>query len=109
MTRRSIAAVIILTCITFGIYGLVWFVKTKNEMVNQGADIPTAWLMIVPIASIYWMWKWSGGVEKVTDGKQGQAINFLLVFLTGIIGMAIIQSYLNSAVDAKQLPMARIA
>lgn len=111
MTRRSVAAVIILTCLTAGIYVLIWFVKTKNEMVRQGADIPTAWLLIVPFASIYWMWKWAGGVEKVTDGKQDQAINFLLVFLTGLIGMAIIQSYLNNAIDAcprAQLPTARV-
>lgn len=112
MQRRSVAAVIILTFITFGIYALVWFVKTKNEMVKEGADIPTAWLLIVPIASIYWMWKWAGGVEKVTGGKQGQAINFVLVFLLGIIGMAIVQSSLNGAIDAGErtrLPVARVA
>ena len=112
MQRRSVAAVIILTLITFGIYALIWFVKTKDEMVKEGADIPTAWLLIVPIASIYWMWKWAGGVEKVTGGKQGQAINFVLVFMLGLIGMAIVQSTLNSVIDAgvrTQLPLARVA
>ena len=105
MQKRSVAAVIILTIITFGIYGIVWFVKTKNEMVQQGADIPTAWLLIVPIASIYWMWKWAGGVEHATRGKFSQAVGFILVFLLGLIGMAIIQDSLNKA--AGPLPQAR--
>jgi len=111
MNKRSVAAVVILTCITFGIYAIVWYVKTKDEMVKQGADIPTAWLMIVPIASIYWMWKWAGGVEYVSKGKSGQAVNFILVFMLGLIGMAIMQSTLNKAIDAgpAELPMARIA
>ena len=92
-----------------GIYAIVWFVKTKNEMVQQGADIPTAWLLIVPIASIYWMWKWAGGVEHVTRSKFSQAIAFILVFLLGIIGMAIVQDALNKASGQAQMPQARVA
>ena len=112
MTKRSVAAVIVLTLITFGIYGIVWMVKTKREMVTQGADIPTSWLMIVPIASIYYMWKWSGGVELVTKGKFSQVITFILIFVLGLIGFAIIQSELNKAIDQgmpNQLPRARVA
>lgn len=111
MNKRSVAAVILLSIITLGIYCIVWFVKTKDEMVRQGADIPTAWLMIVPIASIWWMWKWSGGVEHVTRGKQSQAIAFILVFVLGLIGMAIVQVALNKAVDEGmgQMPQARVA
>lgn len=112
MTKRSVVAVILLTIVTLGIYGIVWFVKTKGEMVKCGAEIPTAWLIIVPIASIYWMWKWAGGVEHVTRGKQSQVIAFILVFVLGIIGMAIVQAELNKAVDQGTpgaLPQARVA
>jgi hypothetical protein len=112
MTKRSPVAVLILTLVTFGIYGLIWSVKTKNEMVRCGADIPTAWLIIIPIAGIYWQWKFCGGVEHVTQGKSSQAVSFILVFLLGVIGMAIIQSSLNQAIDRGvpgQLPAARVA
>ena len=112
MTKRSVAAVIILSIITFGIYALVWLVKTKGEMVKAGADIPTSWLLIVPIASIYYTWKWAGGVEHVTGGKFSQVIAFILLFVLGVIGMAIIQAELNKAVDRGvpgQLPQARVA
>ncbi|MBA3500254.1 MAG: DUF4234 domain-containing protein [Deltaproteobacteria bacterium] len=103
-------AVILLTVVTFGIYALVWMVKTKGEMVKAGADIPTSWLIIVPIASIYWMWKFAGGVEHVTRGKQSQVMAFILMFVLGVIGMAIIQAELNK-VDgaASSLPQARVA
>jgi hypothetical protein len=110
MTKRSVVAVILLTIVTFGIYALVWMVKTKGEMVKLGAEIPTAWLLIVPIASIYWSWKFAGGVEHVTRGKQSQVMAFILMFVLGVIGMAIIQSELNKVEGtANQLPQARVA
>jgi hypothetical protein len=112
MTKRSVVGVILLTLVTFGIYNIIWFVKTKNEMNRVGADIPTGWLLIVPIANIWWMWKWAGGVELVTRGRQSQAIAFILVFLLSVIGMAIVQVELNNAVDqgaSGELPRARVA
>ena len=95
MKQRSPLAVIGLTIITFGIYGIVWQVKTKNEMNSLGAEIPTAWLLIVPIVQYYWLWKYCAGVEKVTNGRQSQVLSFVLLFLIGIIGMAILQSEFN--------------
>jgi hypothetical protein len=49
MKRRSVAAVLILSIVTFGIYAIVWAVKTKEEMNALGAQIPTAWLLIIPL------------------------------------------------------------
>ena len=110
MQKRSVAAVIILTIVTFGIYGLVWTVKTKNEMVQRGADIPTAWCLIFLPTAIWFQWKYAGGVEHVTRGKQSQVIAFILMFLLGIIGMAIIQSEFNKVEGSVgQLPQARVA
>ena len=100
MTKRSVASVIILSIVTLGIYALVWLVKTKGEMVKAGADIPTAWLLIVPIASIYWMWKWAGGVDHVTRSKMSQPITFIMVYVLSIIGIAIVQDSLNKAAAA---------
>ena len=107
MQKRSVAIVVVLTIVTLGIYSLIWHVKTKTEMNSQGADIPTAWLLIVPIANIYWYLKWCSGVEKVTNGKLSAPVAFLLSLLLGVIGMAIIQSTFNNA--PAQLPAARVA
>jgi hypothetical protein len=106
MTQRNPAAVFILCFITFGIYGIVWYVKTKGEMNAKGADIPTAWLIIIPIVNLYWLWQWSQGVEKVTAGSSSAGLNFILMFLLGPIGAAIIQNKFNqvSAAPAAAAP-----
>ena len=112
MNKRSVVAVVLLTIFTFGIYNIIWFVKTKNEMNAIGADIPTAWLIIVPIANIWWMWRWSGGVEHATRGKLSQVIAFIVIALLSVIGVAIVQAELNKAIDQGmpgQLPRARVA
>lgn len=95
MKQRNPLAVIFLPFITFGIYSLVWMVKTKIEMNNCGAKIPTAWLIIVPFVNIWWLWKYCEGVEKVTKGKTTQVIAFILIFLLELIGMAIVQDSFN--------------
>jgi len=95
MKKRSIAAVVILSVVTLGVYCIVWSILTKREMVALGAEIPTAWLIIVPVANIWWTWKYSVGVEKVTNGDNKSAVVFLLLFLLGIIGIAIVQSFFN--------------
>jgi hypothetical protein len=96
MQHRNPFLVFFLPLITFGIYGLVWYVRTKSEMNAKGAKIPTAWLLIIPIANIYWLYKYSEGVEAVTNKDMSTAVAFILIFLLGIIGMAIVQSKFNS-------------
>ena len=103
MKLRSPAAPLLLPFITFGIYSLVWAVKTKNEMNSvNGSDkrIPTAWLLIVPIGDIVWLWKYSVGVENFTRGGLGRHAAFWILFLLGAIGTAIVQSSLNTAIRA---------
>ena len=95
MTRRSVLAVLVLAFVTFGIYGFVWFVKTKNEMNARGADIPTAWLAIIPIVNLYWLFKYAEGVEHVTGRRLSTGITLILLWFLGVIGMAVIQDQFN--------------
>lgn len=97
MTQKSPVTVALLSLFTLGIYQLIWEVKTKGEMVNQGADIPTSWLIIVPFANIYWLWKWSAGVEKVTNGQLSGILAFVLMYLVGPVGAAIVQDSFNKS------------
>lgn len=96
MTNRSPFAVFLLSLVTGGIYGVFWYYWTKQEMNSQGADIPTLWLIIIPFVNYYWLWKYSEGVEKVTKGSLSGPVAFLLMFLLGSIGAAIIQDKFNS-------------
>jgi hypothetical protein len=96
MKHRSPAAPLLLPFITLGIYSLVWIVKTKGEMnATVSPRIPTAWLLIVPIANFVFYWKFAGGVAQVTKGAAGQGLAFVVMLLLGPIGAAIVQSYLN--------------
>ena len=81
--------------LTFFIYGIVWFVNTKDEMNARGADIPTAWLLLVPFANLWWIWKYSEGVDKVTDGKISAVLSLILLLALGNIGMAVLQDSFN--------------
>jgi hypothetical protein len=95
MQQRSPALVFFLSLITFGIYGLVWHVKTKNELNRLGAHIPTAWLLIVPLANLYWVWKYCEGVEQVSNGQISAVLALILLLLLSIVGLAIMQSEYN--------------
>ncbi|MBA7473142.1 hypothetical protein ES705_09580 [subsurface metagenome] len=95
MQHRDPIMVILLSIITLGIYSLFWYVTTKNEMNAKGAQIPTAWLIIIPFVNIWWYWKFCEGVELVTNKGMGVAVAFLLLWLLGAIGEAIIQNELN--------------
>jgi len=101
MTKRSPVAVFVLSIITLGIYALYWLVRTKTEMNSSGASIPTAWYLIIPLANIWWYWKFSQGVEEVTHKGMSAGVVFLMLWLLPIIGSAIIQSTLNEVTEKK--------
>jgi hypothetical protein len=101
MKVRSAAAPLLLPLVTFGVYGLVWLVKTKNEMNRAGASVPTAWLLLLPIASLIWFWKYAVAVEGVARSGMSRHAAFWLLLLLGQIGSAIVQSSFNSAVQVR--------
>jgi hypothetical protein len=81
MTKRSPIAVFFLSIFTLGIYIIVWRVKTKGEMNRLGANIPSAWLMIIPLVNIWWLWEYAEGVEKITKKGMTQVVAFILLIL----------------------------
>lgn len=95
MKQRNPLVVLFLPIFTFGVYGVVWFVKTKNEMNSLGANIPTGWLLIVPFANLYWLWVYGTGVAEVTNKAFSALGAFLLYLFLGPIGCAILQNEFN--------------
>jgi hypothetical protein len=95
VTNRNPFAVFFLTLITGGIYGIYWYASTAGEMRTRGADIPHWIWLFIPIMNIIWIVKWATGVNHVTHGTTSTGTAFLLVFLLGIIGGAMIQSSFN--------------
>ena len=95
MTNKNPFLVFLLVFVTFGIYSIVWYVKAGREMRSRGAEVPTAWLMIIPLISLYWFWKWCAAVGKVTGGSMHGLVAAILLIFLGPIGMAVLQSQFN--------------
>jgi RNA polymerase subunit RPABC4/transcription elongation factor Spt4 len=76
--HRDWLAVCILSVVTLGIYYIYWLVKTKNEMVVLGADIPTAWLLIIPFVNFYFYWKYSEGAQYISSHSVDGVLLFIL-------------------------------
>ena len=106
MTNRNPVLVILFSILSCGIYAIYWMVKTKVEMNNRGAKIPTAWLIIVPIANWYWMYKWSEGVQIVTNGQQNAILLFVLYIIFSPATMFIAQDAFNKLGGAADPAMA---
>ena len=109
MKQRNPIAVALLPFVTFGIYAIYWQVKTKGELNAKGATIPTAWLIIVPFVNIWWMWKYSEGVEQITSEKMSAVLAFILLWLLGPIGAAIIQNSFNQLGESPVTAAAPVA
>ena len=97
MTKRSPLGVFFFAIITIGIYRWYWSIKTKTELNQRGAQIPTAWIWLIPlVGGIYWMVKYVQGVEVATQGQKSALAAFLWLFLLGPIGEAVLQSSYNN-------------
>lgn len=93
--NRNIVLVYVFGLITFGIYFIYWLVKTKGEMNELGAKIPTAWLLIIPIVNIYWAWKYCEGFATVVKKDNNTVLWFILYLFVGIVIPGIVQNELN--------------
>jgi hypothetical protein len=97
MKHRSPIAVFFLGLFTLGLYSWYWSVKTKGEMNKLGEHIPTAWIWLIPIVgSIWWLWKYAEGVEHVTNTGLNKVLAFVVLFVLGSIGQAIVQDSFNN-------------
>ena len=98
MKLRSPAAPLLLPLVTLGIYTLVWNVNTKDEMNQVNTNrIPTAWLLIVPIANIFWLVAYARGAKEF-NGSGSTAGTFWLLAILGVIGEAILQARFNRTI-----------
>ncbi len=96
---RNIVLVYVLTIITLGLYFLYWLVSTKNEINALGADIPTAWLLIIPIANLYWIFRYCEGFSNYVRKDDSPILWFLVFAIAGIVMPAIVQSELNGIAE----------
>ena len=97
--RRNMVMQVLLYIVTLGIYGIYWFYVTAKEMIEYKKldGNPGLWtfLLFIPIANWYAIWKYSDTLEKVTDGKYNALLMLILWFIFTPIVWIITQSELN--------------
>lgn len=100
LTKRNLILVFLLAICTFGIYPIYWIVVTKRELNKLGAHIPTAWLFIIPLLNIYFLYRFAEGFATIVLKNRSQKVAyFLLILLLFPIGMVIYQDQMNKAVS----------
>lgn len=88
--QRSPISVLVLACVTCGIYGLFWYAGIARWARSRGAEIPTMWFLLVPILNLIWFWKFCKGIEHASRGQLSAGMNLVLLWILGGIGMFII-------------------
>ena len=93
--KRNPVWVIILSIITCGIYLIYWFVQTKEEMKSIGANIPSAWLIIVPIGNLYLLYRYCDGFSEYVKKDKLGIVWFLVAMTVFPVLPVIVQVELN--------------
>jgi len=85
----------VLYLVTFGIYSIYWFYKTKEELNKLGGKIPTFILYFIPIANLYWLYKYCEAFTKCVRKKESPLLWFFFVLFLEIVFMPVVQMELN--------------
>ena len=102
---------VILTLVTFGIYGIYWMVVLNNELkheANEDSFVSGGVAVLLTIVTcgiygIYWSYKMGEFVDKINDSKSNSSILYLVLNLFGlsIVVYALIQNELNKKITGK--------
>lgn len=96
---RNLVIMAILTILTIGIYFIYWSIKTKNDLKRLGADIPTGIFVVIPIANIYFWYKYSLGylhyIKKIERDNNIAALGSIAASFNPFLSMFVFQSGFN--------------
>ena len=106
INKRSIVTAVILTIVTFGIYGIYWqylLVKNVRALEGNSGSVTGEMLCIVfvPFYSLYWWYTRGVKTKTMMNERQfnptGDGIIYLLLglFGLGIVSSAIMQNDFN--------------
>ena len=89
-----LATLVVPAGLVAGAFGRLWdwcITQPLEEMKVKGIKLPTTWGYFAPFASYGWLWKYSKGIEAITNRRIIAAGVFAAVFFLGIIGFIIIR------------------
>lgn len=99
---RNMFLQVILYIITLGFYGLYWFYVTFNEMATangktEGSGCLWTFLLLIPIASLFSIWKHSEEYGEFVDNKYPGIAIFILWLVFAPAVWFLVQLDLNRA------------
>ncbi len=111
--KKNIALCIVLSIVTCGIYGIVWFINENDDcnlVANntEGTTGGIAFLLTLVTCGIYgmyWCYKKGEDIDKayaargVTPPNKGVVLLVLAIFGLSIVSFALIQDDLNKIAD----------
>lgn len=116
MKEKNIAVCIILSIVTCGIYGIIWFISMTDDTVrlNNGVEYNTTGgtafllsLITCGIYGYYWAYKMGKALTKAGEQKNimisDNSVLYLVlnIFNLGIITYCLVQNDLNKMVNAQ--------
>lgn len=106
----TIVSLLIITAIISLIYKLYWFISTKKELVALGVeDIPSSWLLIIPFANLYYIYKYGESSQKLVGGNISGIIFVILSIFNimevnlNLIAIIVLQNKYNKFNDKQQI------
>ena len=104
--QRSPIAVILLTLLTCGFYGLFWYYSTADELHGKGkletSPVLLLLLMFIPPLGLFSVWKHSAGIEALSDGNTSGVLLFILAIFFFPAQLFIAQTELNKHAGASE-------
>lgn len=97
---RNPWVVVILSLFTFGIYLIYWTVQTKEEINGMGGKIPTAWLIIVPIVNIYFLYRYMENFSIYVKKDNNPILWFVFHLVIAPVAILFVQMELNKYAKA---------
>jgi hypothetical protein len=88
--QNSAGKIYAYSLMTLGLYFLYWCARSRRE-INQAARqnlIPSPWLLVVPAANDWWMWKYAHALEHVSYGRVPYADTFLLYIIATLVPLS---------------------
>ncbi len=105
---RSVGKALVLSIITFGIYGIYWFIKITDEVAEITGDHNNAsggmafflTLITCGLYELFWAYKMGEKLDRYenVDGSRGLIYLALMLFGVGIITNCLIQDSINKIV-----------
>lgn len=110
--KRSIVLSVILSFVTFGLYGLYWIIKVTNEMNsllykrNATGGLMAVVFTIVTFGLYGFLWAYRLGenVDNLKrDSRGNSAVLYLIVYILGfgIVDLVLAQDAINTYLDGQ--------